>query len=96
MGNPQPSLANRSCACARLGHRSRNRLDRRAAGVAHASGEYLLLMNDDTICAHNLLEEHLLVQREYASEQWAVLGNIIPDFPLINKSFNLSYAGNDL
>ena len=28
--------------------------------------------------------------------QWAVVGNIIPDFPLINKSFNLSYAGNDL
>ncbi|MCX5724688.1 MAG: NADH-quinone oxidoreductase subunit C [Nitrospirae bacterium] len=28
--------------------------------------------------------------------QWAVLGNIIPDFPLINKSFSLSYAGNDL
>jgi len=23
-------------------------------------------------------------------------GNIIPDFPLINKSFNLSYSGNDL
>lgn len=28
--------------------------------------------------------------------QWAALGNIVPDFPLINKSFNLSYAGNDL
>lgn len=28
--------------------------------------------------------------------QWAVTGNILPDFPLINKSFNLSYAGNDL
>ena len=28
--------------------------------------------------------------------QFAVLGNIIPDFPLINKSFDLSYAGNDL
>jgi Ni,Fe-hydrogenase III large subunit len=28
--------------------------------------------------------------------QWAVVGNIIPDFPLINKSFNLSYAGTDL
>lgn len=28
--------------------------------------------------------------------QWAAVGNIIPDFPLINKSFNLSYAGNDL
>ena len=26
----------------------------------------------------------------------AVKGNIIQDFPLINKSFNLSYAGNDL
>ncbi len=28
--------------------------------------------------------------------QLAVLGNIIPDFPLINKSYNLSYAGTDL
>ena len=26
----------------------------------------------------------------------AILGNIVPDFPLINKSFNLSYAGQDL
>jgi Ni,Fe-hydrogenase III large subunit len=26
----------------------------------------------------------------------AVLGNIVPDFPLINKSFNLSYIGHDL
>jgi Ni,Fe-hydrogenase III large subunit len=26
----------------------------------------------------------------------AVLGNIVPDFPLINKSLNLSYAGTDL
>ncbi len=25
----------------------------------------------------------------------AVLGNIIPDFPVINKSFNLSYSGTD-
>ncbi len=32
---------------------------------------------------------------------WTVLGevgvgNVVPDFPLINKSFNLSYTGNDL
>jgi len=32
---------------------------------------------------------------------WSALGeaglnNIVPDFPLINKSFNLSYTGNDL
>jgi Ni,Fe-hydrogenase III large subunit len=26
----------------------------------------------------------------------AILGNILPDFPLINKSFNLSYSGHDL
>jgi Ni,Fe-hydrogenase III large subunit len=25
----------------------------------------------------------------------AVIGNIVPDFPLINKSFNLSYSGED-
>jgi Ni,Fe-hydrogenase III large subunit len=25
----------------------------------------------------------------------ALLGNIVPDFPLINKSFNLSYSGHD-
>ena len=26
----------------------------------------------------------------------AVIGNIVPDFPLINKSFNLAYSGVDL
>ena len=26
----------------------------------------------------------------------AVMDNIVPDFPLINKSFNLSYSGHDL
>jgi Ni,Fe-hydrogenase III large subunit/Ni,Fe-hydrogenase III component G len=28
--------------------------------------------------------------------EYAILGNIVPDFPLINKSFNLSYSGADL
>jgi len=27
--------------------------------------------------------------------QHAIMGNIVPDFPLINKSFNLSYSGHD-
>ena len=27
---------------------------------------------------------------------YAAVGNIVPDFPLINKSFNLSYCGHDL
>jgi formate hydrogenlyase subunit 5 len=32
----------------------------------------------------------------WQSIEHAVMGNIIPDFPLINKSLNLSYAGTDL
>ncbi len=28
--------------------------------------------------------------------EYAVLGNIVPDFPVINKSFGLSYSGHDL
>lgn len=31
----------------------------------------------------------------WATIPHAVLENIVPDFPLINKSFNLSYSGND-
>lgn len=27
--------------------------------------------------------------------EYAIMGNIVPDFPLINKSFNLSYSGHD-
>ena len=27
---------------------------------------------------------------------YSVLGDIIPDFPVCNKSFDLSYSGNDL
>ncbi|MBI2476876.1 hypothetical protein HYV72_01755 [Candidatus Uhrbacteria bacterium] len=39
--------------------------------------------------------------RDPSWRNWGVLGeagfgNVVPDFPLINKSFNLSYSGNDL
>jgi len=39
--------------------------------------------------------------RDPSFVNWAALGdagfgNVVPDFPLINKSFNLSYSGNDL
>jgi len=42
-----------------------------------------------------------VIPRDPSFVNWAVLGqasfnNIVPDFPLINKSFNLSYSGNDL
>lgn len=39
--------------------------------------------------------------RDPSFVNWSLLknagfDNIVPDFPLINKSFNLSYSGNDL
>ena len=34
--------------------------------------------------------------RSWPVLEHAVIGNIVPDFPLINKSFNLSYSGHDL
>jgi GT2 family glycosyltransferase len=47
----------------------------RRNGVAQATGEYLLLMNDDTICDRDALQQHLRVQQSYPNERWAVLGN---------------------
>ncbi|MEI6831848.1 MAG: NADH-quinone oxidoreductase subunit C [Candidatus Omnitrophota bacterium] len=46
-----------------------------------------------------LIERCKIVDPSFLNWQglsYAVLGNIIPDFPLCNKSFNLSYSGNDL
>ena len=46
-----------------------------------------------------LIERCKIVDPSFLNWQglsFAVLGNIIPDFPLCNKSFDLSYAGNDL
>jgi Ni,Fe-hydrogenase III large subunit len=39
--------------------------------------------------------------RDPSSVNWlgleqAIHGNIVPDFPLCNKSFNQSYSGHDL
>lgn len=34
--------------------------------------------------------------QNWPAVEHAVMGNIVPDFPLINKSFNLSYSGHDL
>ena len=49
--------------------------------------------------SHGVIERCKIV--DPSSHNWqglsyAVLGNIIPDFPLCNKSFSLSYSGNDL
>lgn len=34
--------------------------------------------------------------RNWPAIQYAVIGDIIADFPLVNKSMNLSYSGNDM
>jgi Ni,Fe-hydrogenase III large subunit/Ni,Fe-hydrogenase III component G len=46
-------------------------------------------------------EVHRVMVRDPSQVNWlglerAVLGNIVPDFPLCNKSFNQSYSGHDL
>jgi GT2 family glycosyltransferase len=47
----------------------------RRNGVCHAVGEYLLLMNDDTILQKDALAEHLQAHQNYGQGRWAVLGN---------------------
>lgn len=46
----------------------------RRLAVEHARGEYLLLMNDDTIAFPDLLQEHLSIQRRHHASCFAVLG----------------------
>ena len=50
----------------------------RNAGVAAASGEYVLLCNDDTIASSTLLAEHLRLQRRHSSDKLAILGQFFP------------------
>jgi Ni,Fe-hydrogenase III large subunit/Ni,Fe-hydrogenase III component G len=48
---------------------------------------------DGQICRVDVRDPSLL---NWTAVPYAVKGNIVPDFPLINKSFNLSYSGNDV
>ncbi len=59
---------------------------------------FVALELDDQAHGHAVLRCHC---HDPSWQNWpvlehAVLGNIVPDFPLINKSFNLSYSGHDL
>jgi GT2 family glycosyltransferase len=47
----------------------------RRLGSEVARGKYLLLFNDDTLAAPELLAEHLRAQHEYAPKKCAVLGD---------------------
>ncbi len=58
----------------------------------------------EVLVALDLDERGLIARAHCHDPSWqnwpalehAVIGNIVPDFPLINKSFNLSYSGHDL
>lgn len=59
-------------------------------------GPVLCWLKTDT---SGLIERCKIVDPSFHNWQglsYAVLGDIIPDFPLCNKSFNLSYSANDL
>ncbi len=62
-------------------------------------GEILVALElDGAAHQHRILRCHC---HDPSWQNWpvlehAVIGNIVPDFPLINKSFNLSYSGQDL
>ena len=84
-------------------HRAELRLPAGAAAgagwVEGWRGEiFVALELDDDAHGHSIRRCHC---HDPSWQNWpviehAVIGNIVPDFPLINKSFNLSYSGHDL
>jgi Ni,Fe-hydrogenase III large subunit/Ni,Fe-hydrogenase III component G len=59
-------------------------------------GEALVALQAGTAGRIRRCHPHDPSWQNWPALEHAVLGNIVPDFPLINKSFNLSYAGADL
>ena len=59
-------------------------------------GEVLVALNVDESGRIERCHCHDPSWQNWPVLEHAVIGNIVPDFPLINKSFNLSYAGHDL
>ncbi len=59
-------------------------------------GEVLVAIHTDTDGDLARVHPHDPSWQNWPVLEHAVLGNIVPDFPLINKSFNLSYSGQDL
>jgi Ni,Fe-hydrogenase III large subunit/Ni,Fe-hydrogenase III component G len=58
-------------------------------------GEILYFIRTDARGAISLIVARDPSVINWSLLEYAALGNIVPDFPLINKSFNLSYSGND-
>jgi Ni,Fe-hydrogenase III large subunit/Ni,Fe-hydrogenase III component G len=59
-------------------------------------GEVLLALEADGSGKVRRCHGHDPSWQNWPVLEHAVIGNIVPDFPLINKSFNLSYSGHDL
>jgi Ni,Fe-hydrogenase III large subunit len=59
-------------------------------------GDVLLALETDSMGNLHRVHPHDPSWQNWPPLERAALGNIVPDFPLINKSFNLSYSGQDL
>jgi len=59
-------------------------------------GEIMLALHSGKNNGIHRLHPHDPSWQNWPVLEHAIIGNIVPDFPLINKSFNLSYAGQDL
>ena len=59
-------------------------------------GEVLIALHTGADGAIERLHAHDPSWQNWPVLEHAIIGNIVPDFPLINKSFNLSYCGQDL
>jgi Ni,Fe-hydrogenase III large subunit/Ni,Fe-hydrogenase III component G len=70
-----------------------------AIGIGYIEG-----WRGPVFCALELAEDGTIRRCHVSDPSWhnwpvlehAIIDNIVPDFPLINKSFNLSYSGHDL
>lgn len=59
-------------------------------------GEILVALHTGTNNTLHRVHPHDPSWQNWPVLEHAIIGNIVPDFPLINKSFNLSYTGQDL
>jgi Ni,Fe-hydrogenase III large subunit/Ni,Fe-hydrogenase III component G len=59
-------------------------------------GEVLVAVETDAEGRIHRCHCHDPSWQNWPALEHAIIGNIVPDFPLINKSFNLSYSGQDI
>ncbi|MGH8089866.1 MAG: Ni,Fe-hydrogenase III large subunit, partial [Rudaea sp.] len=65
-------------------------------GVEGWRGPVLVAVRLDADCRIARCHQHDPSWHNWPALEHAIIDNIVPDFPLINKSFNLAYSGHDL